>query len=87
MHIDFGFILDISPANNLRFERAHFKLTEEMIHIMGGSVESEPFQLYLTLVIKGFLLARRYHEHVFNFVSLMASSGLPCFLMKSLENL
>jgi phosphatidylinositol 4-kinase len=28
VHIDFGFILDISPANNLRFERANFKLTE-----------------------------------------------------------
>lgn len=40
VHIDFGFILDISPANNLKFERAHFKLTEEMIKIMGGDVDS-----------------------------------------------
>jgi len=51
---------------------------------MGKSIESEPFQLYLTLVIKGFLLARRYHSHVFNLVSLMAKSGLPCFLANSL---
>jgi phosphatidylinositol 4-kinase len=84
VHIDFGFILDISPANNLKFERAHFKLTDEMIRIMGGSVDSEPFQLYLTLVIKGFLLARRYHQHVQNLVALMALSGLPCFLARSL---
>lgn len=54
---------------------------------MGGSTDSEPFQLYLTLVIKGFLLARRYHLHIENMVKLMARSGLPCFLPKALENL
>jgi len=47
---------------------------------MGGSIDSEPFQLYLTLVIKGFLLARRYNAHLIHMVSLMARSGLPCFL-------
>lgn len=87
VHIDFGFILEISPANNLRFERAAFKLTDEMINIMGGSIRSEPFQLYLTLVIKGFLLARRYHTHIENMVSLMFQSGLPCFLPNAIVNL
>lgn len=43
IHIDFGFIFDISPANNLRFESANFKLTSEMILIMGGSKDSEAF--------------------------------------------
>ena len=84
VHIDFGFILEISPAGNLRFERAAFKLTEEMIKIMGGSIDSEPFQLYLTLVIKGFLIVRRYHRHVYNLVRLIAMSGLPCFLPQAL---
>lgn len=27
VHIDFGFIFDISPANNMKFENAEFKLT------------------------------------------------------------
>ena len=42
VHIDFGFIFDISPANNLRFERANFKLTKEMIKIMGGGGKMNP---------------------------------------------
>lgn len=51
-----------------------------MIKIMGGKIDSEPFRLYMNLVIKGFLIARKYHEHVVNIVKLMFHSGLPCFL-------
>ena len=28
VHIDFGFIFDISPGKNLKFERANFKITK-----------------------------------------------------------
>ena len=41
----------------------------------------------MNLVIKGFLIARRYHQHIVNLVKLMFNSGLPCFLEKSLINL
>ena len=58
-----------------------------MIKIMGGKIDSEPFQLYLTLVIKGFLIARKYSEHIINLIKQMFRSGLPCFLPKSIENL
>jgi phosphatidylinositol 4-kinase len=58
-----------------------------MIKIMGGRTDSEPFQMYMNLVIKGFLIARKYHEHVVNIVKLMFSSGLPCFMKNSIVNL
>ena len=31
VHIDFGFIFDISPAKDLKFEKAGFKLTLEVL--------------------------------------------------------
>ena len=43
IHIDFGFMFETSPASNMKFERANFKLTLEMIKIIGGTKESEPF--------------------------------------------
>ncbi|KAI5295959.1 phosphatidylinositol-4- kinase, partial [Ascosphaera atra] len=35
MHIDFGFCFDIAPGG-VKFERAPFKLTSEMVAVMGG---------------------------------------------------
>jgi phosphatidylinositol 4-kinase len=87
MHIDFGFIFDISPGHNMRFESANFKLTREMIQIMGGSKDSEPFQHYMNLTIKAFLACRKYHEHIYNIIRLMTGSSLPCFRTNSMKNL
>lgn len=47
VHIDFGFIYDTSPANNMRFEAAAFKLTLEMV---GDPQRQEGFTL-TTIVI------------------------------------
>lgn len=45
IHIDFGFIIDISPGNNMRFEKAEFKLVKQMVDIMDG-FNSEKFIQY-----------------------------------------
>lgn len=41
IHIDFGFCFDIAPGG-VRFERAPFKLTSEMIAVMGGGQHAHP---------------------------------------------
>jgi phosphatidylinositol 4-kinase A len=47
IHIDFGFIFDVSPAGDMRFENADFKMTKEMIQIVGGSKKSESYLLFV----------------------------------------
>jgi phosphatidylinositol 4-kinase len=36
IHIDFGFVLGIAPGKQFSFERAPFKLTQEMCDVLGG---------------------------------------------------
>ena len=78
VHIDFGFILKISPGGNMRFERPGFKMTEEMIDVM-GSRNSESFEYFKGLIIKGYLAVREYAESFITMIKLMENSGLTCF--------
>ena len=45
IHIDFGFMLSNSPGNNMNFESAPFKLTQEFIDVMGG-LDSSVFEVW-----------------------------------------
>ena len=60
MHIDFGFILEISPGANLRFESAAFKLSHEMTQLLdpGGRRTSPQFHLFQDLCVRGFLAVK-----------------------------
>ncbi|KAI8869090.1 hypothetical protein GQ42DRAFT_163680 [Ramicandelaber brevisporus] len=78
IHIDFGFLLDIAPGG-INFESSPFKLTTEMINVMGGGRQAQAYKLFTELCIKAYLAVRPHAEEIVQMVTLMAESGLPCF--------
>ena len=94
LHIDFGFCFDIAPGG-VKFERAPFKLTPEMIAVMGGNKAghnsdpgktSQSYRWFEELTIKAFLASRQYCGKLCHMVSLMLDSGLPCFKPETMRN-
>jgi phosphatidylinositol 4-kinase A len=84
---DFGFFFDISPGKNIGFERAPFKLTEDMMQIMGGSATSEPFVCFMELAVRAFLVAREHLSEIVTLVEAMLETHLPCFMPRTIANL
>ncbi|KAK9238306.1 hypothetical protein V1525DRAFT_401672 [Lipomyces kononenkoae] len=78
LHIDFGFCFDIVPGG-VKFEAAPFKLTHEMVQVMGGSSDTQAYHWFEELCIKAFLACRPYAENIIQCVRPMLESGLPCF--------
>jgi phosphatidylinositol 4-kinase len=90
IHIDFGFCFDIAPGG-IKFERAPFKLTAEMIAVMSGKNAANPYQSqayrwFEELTVKAFLASRQHCEHLCHVVQVMLDSGLPCFKPESMKN-
>ncbi|KAF2749622.1 phosphatidylinositol 4-kinase-like protein STT4 [Sporormia fimetaria CBS 119925] len=85
IHIDFGFCFDIAPGG-IKFERAPFKLTGEMIAVMGGSQESQAYRWFEELTVKAFLASRQHAEHLIHIVQVMLDSGLPCFKPETVQH-
>lgn len=78
IHIDFGFILDMSPGG-INVESSPFKLTFEMLQVMGGRDESPFFKWFKDLCCQGFLVVREYSNLLCDIVESMTESNLPCF--------
>ena len=80
IHIDFGFILGISPGNNFKFETAPFKFTKDYIDILGG-VKSLYFTYFKTKFLEGFITARKHYERFESVLKAMTctNNGIPCF--------
>lgn len=86
LHIDFGFCFDIAPGG-VRFERAPFKLTSEMVAVMGGSTSSQSYLWFEELCVKSFLASRQHTDKLCHIVVLMLGSGLPCFKPETIAHL
>eukprot|EP01132_Coremiostelium_polycephalum_P009672 gene9672-11857_t len=88
IHIDFGFIFDISPGGDLlTFEASPFKLSQEMIDIMGGKPNAEQFTWFMEQSVRAFLAARQHMDSIITLVELMLDTHLPCFKDQTLNNL
>lgn len=87
LHIDFGFIFDIVPGG-VKFEAVPFKLTKEMVRVMGGSDETPAYHDFEELCIKAYLAARPHMDAILECIEPMLDSGLPCFKgAKTIRNL
>lgn len=86
LHIDFGFIFDIVPGG-VKFEAVPFKLTKEMVKVMGGSNLTPAFEDFEELCIKAYLSVRPHMNFIIESIKPMLDSGLPCFKGKTISNL
>ena len=84
IHIDFGFILGISPGN-VGFETAPFKMTKEYVNLLDG-INSEMYKYFITILTKGFLEIRKYFDSFVKVIEIMGNnSDMPCFAGRDIK--
>lgn len=86
IHVNFTYAFDLSTGN-MKFERPPFKLTKEMISLMGGSKDAPAFQKYVQLMLQCFMAVRTRHHEIESLASLMVNAGFPCFKSDSIKKL
>ena len=87
IHIDFGFILGISPGGNLNFENAPFKITRDYMNLMGG-IDSSIFCYFKSLFLRGLFAARRKVDVIANLIEAMGLGvPMPCFNGRNLKEI
>lgn len=69
-HIDFGFLLSNAPGKGVKFETAPYKLTQEMVDVMGGA-RSDKFRDFRTRMAKGFCALQENAEKLIILVEMM----------------
>ena len=79
IHIDFGFILGISPGN-VGFETAPFKMTKEYVNLLDG-INSDIYNYFILLLTKGFLEIRKYSDSFVKIIEVMSKSKKYLYLI------
>ena len=80
IHIDFGFVFGMAPGKAFSMETCPFKLTEEMVDVMGGP-KSPHFALYKKLCADAYAITTAHAHTLCELVDLMSfHSAFPCFL-------
>lgn len=77
VHIDFGFIL---ASRMLNFETAPFKITGDIIRLLGG-LDGEGFKRFRERMIEGYQALHEDNEKIIILVKMLAQAqgDLPCF--------
>eukprot|EP00356_Strombidium_inclinatum_P001737 CAMPEP_0170511186 /NCGR_PEP_ID=MMETSP0208-20121228/66167_1 /TAXON_ID=197538 /ORGANISM="Strombidium inclinatum, Strain S3" /LENGTH=219 /DNA_ID=CAMNT_0010794703 /DNA_START=2067 /DNA_END=2722 /DNA_ORIENTATION=- len=77
VHIDFGFILS---SRLLNFETAPFKITSDIIGLLGG-IEGAGFKRFRDQMVEGFQALHQDNEKIVILVQMIGESqkDLPCF--------
>eukprot|EP01111_Echinosteliopsis_oligospora_P015887 TRINITY_DN6432_c0_g1_i1.p1 TRINITY_DN6432_c0_g1~~TRINITY_DN6432_c0_g1_i1.p1 ORF type:complete len:1062 (-),score=298.21 TRINITY_DN6432_c0_g1_i1:53-3238(-) len=79
IHIDFGFMLSATPGN-IRFEAAPFKLTSEMVAVIGGE-NSDMFRYFRNLLLAGLLEVRKHAADLLVLIEInVPFSKMACFV-------
>jgi len=93
VHIDFGFLFDTQPGGYVGLEKmVPFKLTKEMLSILGEDIKnkskqhSDPYIIFVDLMIRGYLACRDYMDLIFPVCEAMIQSELPCFREGCMKN-
>ena len=73
MHIDFGFLLSNAPGKGIKFELAPFKLTYDMVEVLGG-IQSKKFRQFTELMRLGFMAIQQNEDKVVKLVEMMFMS-------------
>ena len=79
IHIDFGFIFSHAPKGE--FEKAPFKLTDEIMEILGG-IESKNFQIFRKLMWDGMIAISKHYKKIMILTEMMFcgyGTDLLCF--------
>ena len=67
-----------NSSQGVKFEPSSFKLTHEMVILMGGR-NSQGYSMFQHLTVKAFLALRPYADQLIDTVRLMLDTGLPSF--------